>query len=41
VAAVDVPAARRLAGIGVGFERCDDRIDIAGSQRVLILGDDT
>ncbi len=32
--------ARRLAGVAVRFERRDDRVDVAGRERTLVLGHD-
>jgi hypothetical protein len=40
LAAVDERAARRLAGIAVGLERRDDRVDVAGREGALVLGHD-
>jgi hypothetical protein len=37
---VDVLAPCRLAGIGVRFERRDDRVDVAGRERTLVGGHD-
>ena len=39
-AAVDVLAARRLAHVAVGLERRDDRVDVAGRERALVLAHD-
>lgn len=38
---MEVLAASRLPGVTVGFEGGQDRVEVAGGQRVLILTDDT
>ena len=38
-AAMDPGLARRLAEIAVGFEGRDDRVDVAGGERALVVGD--
>ncbi len=37
---MDVLAARRLAGVAVRLEGRDDRVDVAGRERALVLGHD-
>ena len=39
-APVDVLAARRLAGVALGFECRHDRVDVAGRERTLVLAHD-
>ena len=37
---MDVPSARRLPSVAVRFECRNDRVDVAGRKRALILGHD-
>ena len=39
-ASVDVLATRRLSGVAVRFECSHDRVDVAGRERGLVLGND-
>jgi hypothetical protein len=39
-ASVDVLAARRLASVAVQFQCRHDYVDVSGSERTLVFGDD-